>query len=79
VNFRGALVRVGRSLAVAWAFVVDTYRRHAPRRSARQGAIDALRRRYVFGAVGRQAFEDGVRKLGGYPKRRFRRKSKRSA
>jgi len=79
VNFRGALVRIGRSLAVAWAFVVKSLRRHRSRRGMRQGALDALRRRYVFGAIGRQAFEDGARKLGGYPKPRFRRKSKRAA
>jgi hypothetical protein len=76
MNVRGALVRIGRTLLAACAFVVN---RRASGGAKRQHAVDALRRQYVFGAMGRQAFEDGLRKLGGNAWRRFRRKSRNAA
>jgi len=77
MTFRGVLVRIGGIVAVAWAFVVRKGRRRAARAGQRQHAIDGLRRRYVFGSLGRQAFEDGVQKVLGNRKwRRRRRKSK---
>lgn len=76
---RRVLVPIGRFIAIAWAFVVNRWRPHASGADDRQHAVDALRRRYAFGAMGRKAFEDGVRKLGGIPRRRLRRKSKHAA
>ena len=79
MQLRRALVRIGHILAIAWSFVVSVWRRRASGADERQHAVDALRRRYAFGAVGRKAFDEGVRKLGGVRRRRFRRKRERAA
>jgi hypothetical protein len=64
VSLRSAVVRIGRAIANAWASVVNGWRRSRAGTGQRYHALDDLRRRYVFGSLGRQEFEDGVQKLG---------------
>jgi hypothetical protein len=64
VSLRRTVASLGRATANAWAFVVNSWRRVRDHVGQSSHALNNLRRLYVFGSLGRQQFEEGVKKLG---------------
>jgi hypothetical protein len=69
VNLRTVARVVGRTAANVWRVLVVGVRRRLGRVHGTSPVLDALRRRYVFGALTRRQFDEAVKRSG----RRFKR------
>jgi hypothetical protein len=63
IDLRSTFVAVGRAVGRAWAVMARRWRRGRHGLERGYEALNDLRRRYVFGAISREAFEAGRRSL----------------